>query len=159
MKCWMLVVPLAALLIGCAQPASTVSIGATGSTESSTSDPLSGEYTSGPEERLRQNRVEVDNSVGDSAFRADQAKGAAGDADAALRVAEMYRRGAGGVPHDERKMLQWLLHASALNNAAASYQLYQYFLLLRLDREAVFFENRAISQGYILPPRLDPRRS
>jgi hypothetical protein len=44
------------------------------------------------------------------------------------------------------------------SNAAASYQLYQYFLQVRLDREAVYFENRAIGQGYTPPPRLDPKR-
>lgn len=182
MKCLKLVVPLAGLLIGCAQaPSASTSIGAApmvgkqasavaprqqaaiGSTTAPTSDrqsvPLPGEFSGGPEERLRQNQVEVDNRIGDSAFRADQAKAASGDADAALRVADIYRRGSSGVSPDERRMVQWLLHASALNNAAASYQLYQYYLQLRLDREAVFFENRAISQGYTLPPRLDPRRS
>lgn len=172
MKGFMLVVPLAGLLMGCAQPSSKTSMGTprmsipeavVGSTATPTTEgqsvPLSGESTGGPEERLKQNQVEIDNSIGDSAFRADQAKGASGDADAALRVADMYRRGSSGVPSDERRMLQWLLHASALNNAAASYQLYQYFLQLRLDREAVFFENRAVSQGYTLPPRLDPKRS
>ena len=164
MKSLMIVVPLAGLLIGCAQPPSA-SMGmrtqpvvmkqapemvpeAVGSTMASVNERLSGPL-----------RIDVDTRVGDSAFRADQEKGASGDRHAALRVAETYRRGASGVSQDERRMVQWLLHASALNNAAASYQLYQYYLQLGLDREAVFFENRAVSQGYTLPLRLDPRRS
>jgi hypothetical protein len=70
----------------------------------------------------------------------------------------MFRAGSNGVPKDEKRMLQWLLHASQLSNGAASYQLYQYFLDQRLDRDAVYFENRAIDQGFTPPPRLDPRR-
>jgi TPR repeat protein len=111
-----------------------------------------------PEERLRRNQVSAAGDIGDSEFRKEQGKGLGGDREAALRVAQMFRSGSNGVPKDERRMLQWLLHASSLNNGAASYQLYQYFLDQRLDREAVFFENRAIEQGYTPPPRLDPRR-
>jgi TPR repeat protein len=70
----------------------------------------------------------------------------------------MYKSGSNGVPRDERQMVQWLLHASSLKSGAASYQLYQYYLELKLDRDAVFFENRAIEQGFTPPPRLDPRR-
>jgi len=159
MKCLTLGVPLAVLLIGCGHPPPAATGATIGSTsERPTTAALPGEYTGSPEDRLKQNQVEVDNSIGDSAFRADQAKGVSGDPDAALRVAEMYRRGSSGVSQNERRMLQWLLHASALNNAAASYQLYQYFLQLRMDREAVYFENRAVSQGYTLPPRVDPKR-
>lgn len=152
MKSLLIVAPLAGLLIGCAQPPFT-SMGmrtqpeAVGSTMASVNDRLSGPL-----------RIDVDN-IGDSAFRVEQEKAAAGDGHAALRVAEIYRRGGSGVSPDERKMVQWLLHASALNNAAASYQLYQYYLQLGLDREAVYFENRAINQGYTLPVRLDARRS
>ena len=146
MKSLLIVAPLAGLLIGCAHPPSTSM--AVGSTMASVNERLSGPP-----------RIDVDHNIGDSAFRAEQEKAAAGDPHAALRVAEAYRRGASGVSPDERKMVQWLLHASALNNGAASYQLYQYYLQLGLDREAVFFENRAVSQGYTLPVRLDPRRS
>jgi TPR repeat protein len=164
MKTLLIVAPLAGLLIGCAQPPftstgmraqpvvakrapATAPDEAVGSTMASVNERLSGPP-----------RIDIDN-IGDSAFRAEQEKGANGDPHAALRVAEIYKRGASGVAPDERRMVQWLLHASALNNGAASYQLYQYYLQLGLDREAVFFENRAISQGYTLPVRLDPRRS
>ena len=164
MRSLLIVAPLAGLLIGCAQPPST-SMGmrtqpvvakrapamapeAVGSTMASVNERLSGPL-----------RIDVDYNIGDSAFRAEQEKAAAGDPHAALRVAEVYRRGASGVSPDERRMVQWLLHASALNNGAASYQLYQYYLQLGLDREAVYFENRAVNQGYTLPIRLDPRRS
>jgi TPR repeat protein len=111
-----------------------------------------------PEERLKRNRVSTAGDIGDPEFRKEQAKGLDGDKDAALRVAQMYRSGSNGVPRDERRMLQWLLHASSLNNGAASYQLYQHYLDLKLDRDAVFFENRAVEQGFTPPPRLDPRR-
>jgi TPR repeat protein len=111
-----------------------------------------------PEERLKRNQVSAAGDVGDSEFRKEQAKGLAGDKDAALRVAQMYKSGSNGVPRDDRRMLQWLLHASSLNNGAASYQLYQHYLDLKLDRDAVFFENRAVEQGFTPPPRLDPRR-
>jgi TPR repeat protein len=111
-----------------------------------------------PEERLKRNRVSAASGIGDGNFQNEQTKGLEGDRDAAYRVAQMYKSGSNGLPRDERQMVQWLLHASSLNNGAASYQLYQYFLELKLDREAVFFENRAVEQGYTPPPRLDPRR-
>jgi hypothetical protein len=111
-----------------------------------------------PEERLNRNEVTAYAGGGDSAFRKDQEKGLQGDKDAAFRVAQMYRTASNGVPRDERRMVQWLLHASSLKNGAASYQLYRHYLDLRLDRDAVFFENRAIEQGFTPPARLDPRR-
>jgi TPR repeat protein len=111
-----------------------------------------------PEDRLKRNQVGPASDVGDGDFRKEQAKGLEGDKDAALRVAQMYKSGSNGVPRDERRMLQWLLHASSLNNGAASYQLYQHYLDLKLDRDAVFFENRAVEQGFNPPVRLDPRR-
>jgi TPR repeat protein len=111
-----------------------------------------------PEERLKRNQVTAANDIGDGDFRREQARGLEGDREAALRVAQMFRTGSNGVPKDETRMLQWLLHASSLNNGAASYQLYQYFLQQKLDRDAVYFENRAIDQGFTPPPRVDPRR-
>ncbi|HEX2830696.1 MAG TPA: hypothetical protein VHP37_30445 [Burkholderiales bacterium] len=111
-----------------------------------------------PEEMLKRNQVSAARDIGDGDFRREQDKGLGGDRDAALKVAQMFKAGSNGVPKDERRMVQWLLHASQLNNGAASYQLYQYFLDQRLDREAVFFENRAIEQGFTPPPRVDPRR-
>jgi TPR repeat protein len=111
-----------------------------------------------PEERLKRNQVSADASIGDGEFRKEQDKALSGDRDAAFRVAQMFKSGSNGVPRDEKRMVQWLLHASSLNHGAASYQLYQHFLELRLDRDAVYFENRAIEQGYTPPPRLDPRR-
>src|SRR5688572_16162774 len=138
MKSLIFVVPLAGLLMGCAEPSSKTSAGtlpaeaATAATMAVTTEQLNAPLAEGgPEERLRENRVEIDDSIGDSTFRDDQAKGSLSDGDAALRVAEMYRRGVNGVRSDERRMLQWLLQASNLNNAAASYQLYQYFLQQR----------------------------
>jgi TPR repeat protein len=111
-----------------------------------------------PEQRLKNNKVTAALNLGDALFRSDQNRGLEGDKDAALRVAQTYRNVSNGVPRDERQMLQWLLHASSLNNGAASYQLYLYFVEQRLDRDAVFFENRAVEQGYTLPPRVVPRR-
>ena len=110
------------------------------------------------EERLKRNQVSADSGIGDGDFRKEQEKGLGGDREAALRVAQMFKTGSNGVPRDERRMLQWLMHASTLNNGAASYQLYQYYLEQKLDRDAVFFENRAIEQGFTPPPRVDPRR-
>lgn len=111
-----------------------------------------------PSERLSRNMVTVEMDFGDGDFLARQTKALSGDAEAALHVAQMFRYGSNGVPQDDRRMLQWLLHASSLRNGAASYQLYQYFLERRLDRDAVFFERRALDQGYKPPPRLNPRR-
>lgn len=94
-----------------------------------------------------------------SAQRVPEAAGAAaGDADAMVRVADMYRRGAEGVPRDETHMVYWLRKASEADHGAASYQLYLHYLHRGLDREAVHFENRAIRQGYPLPQRIDYRR-
>jgi TPR repeat protein len=111
-----------------------------------------------PEERLKRNQVSAASGVGDGDFRQEQAKALEGDREAAYRIAQMYKSGSNGVARDERRMLQWLLHASSLNNGAASYQLYQYYLDQKLDRDAIFFENRAVEQGFTPPPRLDPRR-
>jgi TPR repeat protein len=52
-----------------------------------------------------------------------QAADMQGDAYAALQVADMYERGTNNVPKNERRMLQWLLHASMLNSGVASYRL------------------------------------
>lgn len=55
-------------------------------------------------------------------------------------------------------MVRWLRHASELDNAYASYQLYLHYLARGLDRDAVRYENRAVRHGFIPPPRLDNRR-
>ena len=111
-----------------------------------------------PEERLKRNQVSAESGIGDGEFQAQQQKGIGGDREAAFKVAQMFKAGSNGVPRDDKRMVQWLLHASSLNNGAASYQLYQYYLDQRLDRDAIFFENRALEQGFTPPPRLDPRR-
>ena len=111
-----------------------------------------------PEDRLKRNQVSAVSGVGDAEFRKAQAGALAGDSEAALRVAQIFGEGTNGVPRDERRRLQWLLRASSLNNAAASYRLYQHYLEQKLDRDAVYFENRAREQGFVPPPRLDPRR-
>lgn len=110
------------------------------------------------QERLDKNPIEQDHRNADTDFRKHQAAALEGNAESALRVADMYAKGSNGVPQSEQRMLQWLLHASALNNGTASYRLYQYYLAKGLDRDAVFFENRAVGQGFVLPTRLDPRR-
>lgn len=99
-----------------------------------------------------------ESGIGDSAFRSEQARALGGDKDAAYRVAIMFRDGSNGVPQDERRMVRWMRHASELDNAAASYHLYLFYLARGLDRDAVRYENRALRQGYVPPPRLDPRR-
>jgi TPR repeat protein len=110
-----------------------------------------------PEELLKRNQVSAAD-VGDGEFRKEQEKALGGDREAAVKVAQMYKAGSNGVPKDEGRMVDWLLHASKLNSGAASYQLYLHYLDQRLDREAVFFENRAVEQGFKPPARLDPRR-
>lgn len=102
--------------------------------------------------------MQPETGFGDSAFRNTQAKALDGDKDAALRVAQMFKEGSNGVPRDERRMVRWLRHASELDNAFASYQLYLHYLARGLDRDAVRYENRALRQGFIPPPRLDNRR-
>lgn len=116
------------------------------------------EQPAGPQERMDRTQLAPDLRVFDPQFRRDEAAALDGDGDAALRIADMYARGASGVPQDEQRMVSWLLRASSLNNAAASYRLYQYYVQRGLDRDAVFFENRAIAQGFSLPLRLDARR-
>lgn len=171
MKRSTLIVPIACLLAGCAQSPSTThvgfssngaSTGAIGSTRAAAPEQelvsRSANEQAALLERLGKNEVEQDLNISDHDFRMYQAAGMQGDAHAALRVADMYERGTNNVPKNERRMLQWLMHASMLNSGAASYRLYQYYLLQRLDREAVFFENRALSQGFVPPPRVDARR-
>ncbi|HYH43070.1 MAG TPA: hypothetical protein VD867_13930 [Burkholderiales bacterium] len=102
--------------------------------------------------------MQGDADIGDAAFRAEQARGLEGDKDAAFRVAMMFKGGSNGVPRDERRMVRWLQHASELDNGLASYQLYLHYLARGLDRDAVRYENRALRQGFVPPPRLDPRR-
>ena len=107
---------------------------------------------------LKPTELHPDFGIGDVQFRTDQAGAMAGDKDAALRVAQMFQRGSNSVPRDDRRMVLWLRRASDLNNAAASYQLYLFYVERGLDREAVRFEKRALEQGFTPPPRLDPRR-
>ena len=59
---------------------------------------------------------------------------------------------------EERQRVRSLLRASASNDADASYRLYRYYLDRGLDREAIFFEMRALEQGYTPPQRLSHRR-
>ena len=110
------------------------------------------------EAATKRNRVQIEKDVGDAQFRADQAKALDGDKDAAYRVGQMFEQGTNGVPRDERKMVQWLRHASELKNGIASYQLYLYYRDRQIDRDAVRYENLARDQGYTPPPRLDTRR-
>jgi hypothetical protein len=50
-------------------------------------------------------------------------------------------------------------HAQALHShPVASYRLYRHYLDRGLDRDAVRYEALAVRQGYVIPPRLDPRR-
>ncbi len=102
--------------------------------------------------------LQADSGVGDPTFRIHQAQALRGDKEAAYQVALMFRDGSNGVPRDESRMLRWLRHASELDNGMASYQLYLHFLARGLDRDAVRFENRALRQGFVPPPRLDARR-
>jgi TPR repeat protein len=142
----------AAIALALTHAGAAIAAAAPTAAESTVSDQLT------PEERLKRNQVSADTGIGDGEFRKEQEKALAGDRDAALRVAQMFKSGSNGVPRDDKRMTQWLLHASSLNNGAASYQLYLHYLDLRLDRDAVFFENRAVEQGFTPPPRLDPRR-
>lgn len=110
------------------------------------------------EAQLEREEIRPETRLGDAAFRSEQARALAGDANAAMRVARMYAEGSNGVPRDERTMVLWLKHASLLDHAGASYQLYLYYLARGLDRDAVRYERRAVRQGYTLPVRLDNRR-
>ena len=102
--------------------------------------------------------MQAEAGMGDTAFRAEQVKALEGDGHAAYRVALMFKEGSHGVPRDERRMVRWLRHASEIDNGVASYQLYLHYLHRGLDRDAVRYENRALRQGFIPPPRLDARR-
>jgi hypothetical protein len=110
------------------------------------------------EAATQRNRVQIDTGIGDAEFKADQAKALDGDKDAAFRVAQMFERGSNGVPLDERRMVQWLRHASELKNGIASYRLYVYYNSRGMDRDSVRYENRAREQGYIMPERLSAIR-
>jgi hypothetical protein len=107
---------------------------------------------------LERDDVTPEPGAGDDEFRREQSKALQGDRHAAMRVAGMYADGSNGVARDERRMVQWLKHASVLDHGAASYQLYLYYLARGLDRDAVRYERRALRQGYTIPARLDNRR-
>jgi len=106
----------------------------------------------------KENTVTLETNFGDGQFRSEQVKALEGDAQAAFRVAQMFAAGTNGVPRDEKRMVLWLRHASDLQHGAASYRLYLYYLDRGLDRAAVYYENRALEQGFVPPPRLDHRR-
>ena len=95
---------------------------------------------------------------GSAQFQEDQKKALDGDKDAAYRVAGMFREGTQGVPKDERKMVQWLRHASELKNGIASWELYLYYLGRGLDRDSVRYFNLATEQGYTPPPTVSKTR-
>jgi len=97
-------------------------------------------------------------AAGEEEFRREHAKALAGDRDAMFRMAQMYRQGSNGVAQDEVRMVSWLRQASAQDHKVASYQLYLHYLDRGLDRQAVHYEKLALRQGYVIPPRLDPRR-
>jgi TPR repeat protein len=108
--------------------------------------------------RLERDEVRAEPGIGDAEFRREQSKALGGDARAAMRVARMFGEGSHDVPRDERRMVLWWKHASQLDHAGASYELYLYYLARGLDREALRYESRALRQGYTLPARLDGRR-
>jgi len=107
---------------------------------------------------LKPTELHADLGIGDKDFRVDQQSALSGDREAAVRVARMFQKGTNNVPRDEKRMVQWLRRASDLKHAAASYELYLYYLDRGLDREALRYEKRALDQGFVPPPRLDPRR-
>jgi TPR repeat protein len=152
------IVRKASVLAGAALIFSASSAHAAGAAPRQSESGTTANQEQSPDERLKRNQITPESTLGDNDFRSAQTKALEGDRDAAFRVAQMFRTGTNGVPRDERRMVQWLLHASSLSHGGASYQLYQYYLELRLDRDAVFFENRALEQGYTPPPRVDPRR-
>lgn len=102
--------------------------------------------------------VKPETRLGDADFKRAQARAIDGDRNAAMRVARMYAEGSNGVPRDERRRVLWLKHASMLDHAVASYELYLYYLARGLDRDAVRYEQRALRQGYVLPVRLGNKR-
>ena len=55
-------------------------------------------------------------------------------------LVRMFEQGTNGAPRDERRMVQWLRHASELKNGIASYQLYLYYRDRQMDRDAVRYE-------------------
>ena len=103
-------------------------------------------------------RMRMETVIGDDKFRVQHARALRGDRDAMFDVARIFGRGSNGVDRDERAMVYWLRQASEQNHAAASYQLYLHYLDRGLDRDAVRYENLAVRQGFVIPPRLDPRR-
>jgi TPR repeat protein len=107
---------------------------------------------------LERDDITPDLSAGDDEFRREQSEALRGDRNAAMHVARMYGEGSNGVARDERRMVQWLKHASVLDHGGASYQLYLYYLARGLDRDAIRYERRALRQGYTIPARLDNRR-
>ena len=106
------------------------------------------------EAATRRNSVQIEEGVGDALFLDDQKKGLDGDKDAAYRTALAFRDGTNGAPRNERKMVQWLRHASELKSGIASYALYVHYRDRNIDREAVRYENLAVAQGYTLPVRV-----
>ena len=101
----------------------------------------------------RGNLPPLDN-FGDEQFRNDQKSALDGDKDAARRVGFMFRNGSNGAPRDERKMVVWLRHAARLKDGIAAYELSKYYRERNLDRDAVNYENLAVSLGYTLPLRI-----
>lgn len=110
------------------------------------------------ETAIVRSQVPVERVAGDADFKADQAKALDGDKDAAYRLAQMFRNGSNGVVKDERRMVQWLRHASELRNGIASYELYLYFRDRGIDREAVRYDNLSCALGYSTPQRLGNSR-
>ena len=97
-------------------------------------------------------------AVAGEEFGQEQANAHLGDRDAMFRLAQMFRQGSNGAPRDEAMMVSWLRQASELDHKVASYQLYLHYLDRGLDRYAIHYEKLALRQGYVIPPRLDPRR-
>ncbi len=106
----------------------------------------------------QRNRVQIDRTVGNAEYQADQAKALDGDKDAAFRLAKMFRDGTNGVPQDTAKMVQWLRHASELKNGIASYELYLHYRDRQILREEVRYLQRARDQGYTPPQTVSNTR-
>lgn len=91
----------------------------------------------------------------DSTLQSEVRRAALGDRQAAVRLAQLHRRGAAATVLDASRYLGWLQYAAVLGDQQASYDLALYYRREAQPVLAAQYEAQAVELGFVPPRDLD----